>query len=343
VKTDARLSAGEAAERAGDYARAAAAYLEVTGSDDRRLVANAQFRLGRLAWRRSDFSAALRLYQTARTLATELGDQELLARVENGVGAVHYARGAYGDARTFYDRALALTRDEAARAKILLNLGVIANIEGDLEAARDSYLVSRAIARDLGDREGEAYALHNLGMLYADRGEWQEAREAYAQCLALAEAQGNRQMAATLLINEAELHCRQGRFDDAVSACERSLAILSEIGDEVTLGEALRWQGVAYLGLGAFGQARPRLMDALRIASRTGSRLLEAETMRDLGITAAAEQDLSAARQWLNRALDEFTALGAARDVQDVAERIDRLGPQRTSDEGRSHRPTDQP
>lgn len=322
---DLNLSAGEAAERAGEYARAAAAYSEATVANEPLIAAEAYFRLGRLAWRQSDYARALRLYETARARAVELDADELRARIENGVGAVHYAHGAYTQARACYRAALDLTRDEAVRAKILLNLGVIDNIEGDLKGARSSYVRSRDIARRLGDREGEAFAQHNLGMLHADVGEWEAAREAFAACLRLAEEQGNRQMVGTVLLNEAEVDCAQGRFEDAIARTGQAIAILSEVGDEVERAQALRWQGVAQLGLRRLDRARQCFTDALRVAARTGSRLLEAEVSRELGVTASADQDTPAAIDWLTRARTQFEALGARREVEDVSAKIAQL------------------
>jgi tetratricopeptide (TPR) repeat protein len=340
MATDQNLSLGEAAERAGDYARAAAAYSEASVANEPLVSAEAYFRLGRLAWRQNDYARALRLYETARVRAVELEADELRARIENGIGAVHYARGAYTQGRACYKAALDLTRDEAVRAKILLNLGVIDNIEGDLKGARAAYVRSRDIARRLGDREGEAFAQHNLGMLHADLAEWEAAREAFAECLRLAEERGNRQMVGTVLLNEAEVDCAQGYFEDAIARTGQAIAILSEVGDEVERAQALRWQGVAHLGLGRLDRARQSFAEALRVASRTGSRLLEAEVTRELGVTASADQDTAAAIDWLTRARTQFESLGARREVDDVNAKIDQLRGRprdaRPRDEGRA-------
>src|SRR6476619_6523066 len=127
----AQLTNGERAELAGDYVAAAAAYRTASMSTDEALSAEAHFCLGRLNWRQSRFDAALASFETARARARRLGDTELVARAGNGIGAVHYARGDYAAARQAYADAQALTRDDAMRGKIILNLGVIENIEGN--------------------------------------------------------------------------------------------------------------------------------------------------------------------------------------------------------------------
>jgi tetratricopeptide (TPR) repeat protein len=131
-----QLAAGERAEALGDYVSAAAAYRAVVDVPDVHLSARAQFCLGRVNWRQGRFDAALAAFRNSEALAEQAGDMELRARVANGIGAVHYARGDYTAARKSYALAESLTDDETMSGKILLNLGVIENIEGlrDLRA-----------------------------------------------------------------------------------------------------------------------------------------------------------------------------------------------------------------
>src|SRR5687768_1140419 len=115
-----RLLAGERAEAAGDYLTAAAAYRAVIAIGDETLAAEGHFCLGRVTWRQGRFEAALLEFESALALATRLGDMELWARVENGIGAVHYARGEYASARRAYAASLARTADDGMRGKTIL-------------------------------------------------------------------------------------------------------------------------------------------------------------------------------------------------------------------------------
>lgn len=88
---------------------------------------------------------------------------------------MHYARGDYRAARVSYAAAQARTRDDGMRGKIILNLGVIENIEGDLEAAHEHYERAYRLFRDTGDMQSAALALHNRGMVEADLAQWDAA------------------------------------------------------------------------------------------------------------------------------------------------------------------------
>jgi tetratricopeptide (TPR) repeat protein len=317
----ATLADGEAAEQRGDYVQASAAYARVAESEDAATSAEGLFRLGRVAWRQSRHGDALAWYERARTAARDGGQPDLEARAENGIGAVHYSRGEYAQARASYQLAKERTHDPVLIGQLMLNLGVIANIEGNLENALWHYMRARALFRDNGDRASEALALHNLGMVYADRDEWEAAGDAYEQCLGLCEYQGSRPMIAKVLLNQAEVFVARRAFDKAVRNCELSMSISVEIGDEVERGEAYRWLGYAHRMAGNADEAERALVEAARVAQRFRVKLLEAEASRELWELKRAGGTTDAAR-WRERALGLFRELAAQREI-DAIERAD--------------------
>lgn len=320
MSDDRRLLDGEAAERSGEWVAAAAAYgaAAAAADGDPAVAGEALFRLGRLHWRQGKHDRALGCYARARSVAERSGDSELRARIENGVGAVHYARGEYAQARASYQVALDLTTDDAQRGKITLNLAVIANIEGDLDRARAAYQKARDLLKRGADDATLALVLHNLGMLHADRAAWDEAADSYRQCLVLCERHGNAQLVGTVLVNRAELHCAAARPADAVVDCERALAIFAELGDLAGRGEAMRWLGRA-LRLGGDGARAERvLQDGYKLAARIHGELLRAECAFELGTLEHERRSARVARQWLDEALARFRALGAVREIEDT-------------------------
>ncbi len=308
------LTTGESAEERGDYVQAAAAYAKVAEDVEPALAAEGHFRLGRVNWRQGRFDQALESYERARLVAREAGRHDIEARAENGIGAVHYSRGEYAQARASYQVAMERTDDPVLIGQLMLNLGVIANIEGDLENALWHYLRAKALFRDNGNRSGEALALHNLGMIYADREEWEAAADAYEQCLGLCEFLGNRPMIAKVLLNQAEVFVARTAFDRAIRNCDLSMSISVEIGDEVERGEAIRWQGYAYRMAGRHAEAERALGEAVLVAQRFRVKLLEAEASREMW-ELKRNTDAPEAARWRDRALALFRALGAEREV----------------------------
>lgn len=324
VASDA-IAKGEASELAGEYLDASAAYESALGDDDPLVVADAHFHIGRVRWRQSRYDDAVAHYEKARATAVELGADELRARIENGLGVVHHARGELAQARAAYSVALELTADATQRGRVLLNLGAIANIQGDYAEARTLYARSRALFQQTDYGRGEAMALHNLGMLSADLSLWDEADEAYQRCLDLLEIIGDKQFIATVLLNRTELSCARQRYEEGVANADLALSIYSELGDEAGRGDAFRWKGRALRLLNRHGDARRALEQAIRVAKRTQIPLLEAEATYDLGLSFASGEENAAARKTFERARVLFEELGAERDVEHVRDALSRL------------------
>ena len=325
-----QLAAGQRAETAGDYVAASAAYRAVVEVPDERLAAEAQFCLARVSWRQSRFDAALHSFESCRALADRLGDEEMIARVDNGIGAVHCACGDYAAARRAYAAAGARTADDALRGKILLNLGVIANIEGDFPIARDHYDRANQLFEACGDLASAMLALHNRGMVEADLEEWEPADASFLSALAIATERGEREMIAKCLVNRSEVLIERGQLTDAADHCDRALLIYADVGDEVGRGEALRWRAHALGRIGDHYEAERDATEALRIAIRCGARLLEAEAARDLGVLRGLLGDRAGGNKQLRRSLSLFTELGARRDAGEVAALLQRPTPNRS-------------
>jgi tetratricopeptide (TPR) repeat protein len=319
-----QLAKGERAEAIGDYVAAAAAYSAVTGASDETLAADAYFRLGRISWRQGRFSAALAAFDTALALAERAQNVELCARVQNGIGAAHYAGGAHPAARRAYAGALARTSDPVMRAKIVLNLGVIQNIEGNLADAHEHYERAFRLFTEHGDTASATLALHNRGMVEADLARWNDADASFLAALALATDAENGEMIAKTLVNRSEVLLQRGAVMEAIEHCDSALKIYARVGDEVGRGEGLRWRAQALERTGDLAAAERNASEALQIAMRCGARLLEAETSRHLGMLRGQLGAADAAQKLLRRALSLFTELGARREAEEVEQLLPR-------------------
>lgn len=325
-----QLAAGERAELAGDYLAAGAAYRAVAALPDEALAADAHFHLGRLAWRQGRLDAAAEAFESARVLAERADDTELHARVENGIGAVQYARGDFAAARRAYAAASARTHDDAMRGKIVLNLGVIENTEGNFAEAHAHYDRAYELLQRSGDRASAALALHNRGMVEVDLARWEEADASFVASLALSEETDNREMVAKTLVNRSAVLVERLEMREAIALCDRAIAIYGQVGDEVGRGEALRWRAHALGRAGEHLEAERNAAEAMHIAVRSGARLLEAESARDLGVLRGLLGDRAGATKLLRRALALFTELGARREAVEVGTVLQRPTPARS-------------
>jgi len=84
-----------------------------------------------------------------------LGNKAGIASTLNNIGGIHYARGNYEEAITYYKQSLVIARelgDEDNVASNLNNLGTVYKAEGNNSRALDYYKQSLEIGRRLGDR-----------------------------------------------------------------------------------------------------------------------------------------------------------------------------------------------
>jgi tetratricopeptide (TPR) repeat protein len=122
---------------------------------------------------------------------------------------------------------------------VLDQLGLLAQEEGDYEAARLLYHESLAIRRDVGDQWGIAWTLTHLGLLAQRQGEYGAARSLFEESLALWSELRNRKNIARSLVNLGLLATTEGDLALARSRHEESLAIGRELGDREVIATSL--------------------------------------------------------------------------------------------------------
>src|SRR5688572_29025715 len=144
--------------------------------------ARAFLREAREAHRAGRIPEATRAYQAAvmcqrsHDVAVAINDPILQAEALNAMALVYLERGDWTRARDYLARALAVGEASAElRGNIEQNLGVMANIQGDLRAALRHYQSSLEAHRLGNNERGCATAYHNLGMVSADQRQWREA------------------------------------------------------------------------------------------------------------------------------------------------------------------------
>jgi tetratricopeptide (TPR) repeat protein len=192
--------------------------------------------------------------------------QRLRGRGLSVAGNFAFYKGEWEAMRALQEQGLAIAGEVGDRAGIayaLHGLGMAAARQGDLVAARRQYLESLAAARETGDGWAVARALHRLGALTRDEGELDGARALFELGLASARAAGERRIAALLLNSLAGLARRQGALDRADRRYQESLLSGTELGDRFGVAEALLGLGEVALDRGDLATARVRLRESL--------------------------------------------------------------------------------
>ena len=307
-----------------DGYRAAVAVAESAAAG--RPLAEALRRLAVLHHHRSDAATAAELCHRSHAVAVEIGNDLLAAEALNVLAGFALESGDLELARATFDRALTVGGASAdLRARVEGNLGILANIRGDLEDASVHYRRALEAADGSQDVQGRAHAYHNLGMVSADLERWDEADDYFTKSLADAEALGDVRLRSLCLLNYADVHVARQRYDQAKADAEAALAAFDQLGSSLDKADAYRVLGMVYRETGRLQLAESRLRSGIQLAQTAGSVLSEAEASRELALAYQAMGRNQEALTLLNTAHRLFRRLDARVDLVDVGGKVAKL------------------
>src|SRR5436190_863674 len=167
-------------ERTGCIEQALVSYETVIQQSERRgnlhVLAEALRRLAILQQQRDETNTARALCVRSYNVARACANDTLAAEALNSLGGIDLTAGALKDAREAFIGALWIGgASPELRARVEQNLGILANIQGDLDEALKRYGLALDVYRSLNDQHGCAIVYHNLGMVNADRGCYDDA------------------------------------------------------------------------------------------------------------------------------------------------------------------------
>jgi putative nucleotidyltransferase with HDIG domain len=308
---------------AASYAAAIAA-ADATG--DRAVLSEALRRFAIIRHRRGESAEAQALCCRSHAVARAAGADLLAAEALNTLGGIGLETDGVADARQHFLRALELGGESRElRARVEQNLGIVANIQGDFDAALTHYGRSLQAYRAVSDEHGCAIAYHNLGMTSVDRRRFDEAERYFRQSYEIAQRVGDAYLEGLCLVNHAKVHVACERYEDARGNAEAALAVFDRVGAESAKADAYRVLGMVYRETGRLELAESRLRSAVDLAVTAGSALNEAEASRELALLYQATGRNQEALKLLNTAHRLFRRLDARVDLVYVEGRVAEL------------------
>jgi putative nucleotidyltransferase with HDIG domain len=309
---------------ASEHYRAALRTAEANA--DRRHTAEALRRLGVLLHRSGDLEQAREYCQRSFQVAALAQEATLAAEALNALGGFALESGEIDQAEILYRRALEHgNASDRIRSHIEQNLGVIANIQGNLSGALAHYESALQASRRAGDDRGTAVAYHNLGMVSADLKQWSEADRYFQESHTLAGRVNDTHLRALCLLNRTEVYLATGRFDEARQSADQALTIFEQLHAPLDKADAYKMLGTVFRETGDILLAEEHLQAAIQLAVSTGAVLSEAEATRELAILFQGTGRNQEALAHLNTAYRLFGRLKASVDLVDVASKVEAL------------------
>jgi putative nucleotidyltransferase with HDIG domain len=317
-------------DRAGLVPEAIACYERAVASAEAqgegRVLAEALRGLAVARHRRGEGDQARATCRRSYRVARQLGADTLAAEALNTLGAMDLVAGALKEATQRFGRALELGGASwELKARAEQNLGILANIRGELDEALARYRASLEAYRHAGNEHGCAIAYHNLGMVCADRGLLDAADQHFQKSRTLAARRGDTYLQGLCLVNKAEVDVARQRFQDARQDAEAALALFDQLGAYRAKADVYRVLGMVYRETGRPELAEARLRSAVELAAGAGAALNEAEASRELALLYQAMGRNQEALRLLNAAYRLFHRLDAGADLLHVGGKVAEL------------------
>jgi HD-GYP domain-containing protein (c-di-GMP phosphodiesterase class II) len=317
-------------ERASRTAEAIRSYTlaveAATALADNAVLAESLRRLAILRHRQGDFEQGRELCLRSYDVACANRNTELASQALNTMGVQYLQEGSISEAKSLFTRAIeADSSSRDLRARVEQNLGIIANIQGELDSALEHYTRSLEAFRSCGDEHGCAIAYHNLALISTDRGRLDDAEHYVRESQALAEHQGDLHLQGLCLVTQGEIDVARQRFENAQQSAEEALAIFNHLGSARGKADAYRLIGMVYRETSRHTLAESRLRSAIDLASQTGAVLIDAEASRELALLYQQMGRNQDTLQLLNRAYVLFGRLNARHDLVNVGGKVSEL------------------
>jgi len=214
-----------------------------------------------------------------------------LAASHLGQGFVN--KGAYREALPFVEEAIRLNEQlgkEQDLANDYVTLGVISNRMGDVQRAREVYLLAGEIYRNAGDSLNFAASRINLAVTYNATGESEAALGMYLEALEVVKVDSNSPYLLPLMLNLSSLYHSMGDIPNALSYYDQTRQKAEREGNQRILLAVLTRIALLYRESQEYEIARGYLEQAIHLSDSLNFFFVQNDGLRGLTSTYIAEE-----------------------------------------------------
>jgi class 3 adenylate cyclase/tetratricopeptide (TPR) repeat protein len=263
-----------------EQARALAAAL----GDDARL-AQVLYWLGRLAYVRGEYPAALTCVEQSLAIADQLDDDALSAPPVNLMGRVYFLFSDYLKASRLLARSveqmrrLGNTSEEATAAGFA---GFAFGFMGEFESAFVHANHGLHLAREIQNPFAEAAAYFYRGLIHEQRGAWPESIKDCEEARRIGERVGDLFRIYVVKCTEGRVYTLSGDPARGRALLEEAAALAEQLGTNFWLAWRTSYLAACLLALGELEAVPPLCYEAIRVADVTGDQYPKTLAQRTL-------------------------------------------------------------
>jgi CHAT domain-containing protein/Tfp pilus assembly protein PilF len=213
---------------------------------------------GNLLRRQGDYPQSIVLYETAQSIAEQLGDKFQTAGAIHMSGIAKYLMGDAEMALARFRKSIQLfefIQDKKNIAMVLNSFGNVYNDQGNYRLAFESLERAKKLNEEIGDKLGLSQALTNIATSHYLQGNFDLATEIYEKSLELETQLGNKYNMAGSFHNLGMVQAAKGNYSGALTYYQRTLAIGEELKAQPGIALTLTSIGSLYRRQNQFKEA----------------------------------------------------------------------------------------
>jgi len=176
---------------------------------------------------------ALELYNAALEAAERIGYLRIQGSILHNIGVTYLFREPdFSKAQTYFEKSaniLHITGNVASELSALRNLGIIFNETGNCKRAIEIHRKTLKMAREIKDKNTEAFSLLSLGIDFLDLGYFRKALKLLTKALSLSEKINMPYLKAVVLAQIGTVYYSIGEFNLSESYFLKSLEIFESL------------------------------------------------------------------------------------------------------------------
>lgn len=274
-------------------------------------------RIGKALLDMGKYELAVQALAKSMQHAAESPDPLELVRVLSYTAEALYGRGEYDRAievcKQGLDRAEERDADDETQHLVMdltNTMGKVCLFREDYQLARDYFALNRERAETAGLPDEEIRALVNLGTIAVQRRAYDVAEGVFIECLSFSGDAAHPLTRAFCMLNLAVIYQKTLRYGEALDSYLHSLAAFKKSGNDLQFAVTAMNLAVLYELLGDLPKAKALTETSMELTRAREMRYFHSRNCYVRGMIALNEKDPQTALDYLDRALQGFSAAG---------------------------------
>ena len=233
------------------------------------------------------------------------------------LGQAYNNLGDYGQSQSYLAKALELSTDKSATAKIHVNIGINHWEMGNYPEALKSYFAGLKAFEELGETKSAGSTYNNIGILYNEMGKNDEALKIHLAALKIRKENNDKAGIASSTINIGVIYFEEGHFTEALKNFFEAKKLYEELDDKYDLALAYHHIGLIYKYQQKYDEGLKNYLVALKIQEEIGDKEGVAISSNSIGLLYIEKNNAREGKKWIQKGLEMAKEMGVKTPIRD--------------------------